>query len=61
MGLGREKPNRDPFLPDVTENRNYITTSALGQTVFGASDKVIFLQRFFSVYTHNESACVCVF
>lgn len=42
VGLGRDKINRDPFLPEVTENRNYIATSALGQTVFGASDKVLY-------------------
>lgn len=41
VGVGREEPNKDPYLPEVSENRSYIATSALGTGFFDASNKVI--------------------
>ncbi|KAH7649076.1 hypothetical protein FG379_001665 [Cryptosporidium bovis] len=40
VGIGREEPNRDPYLPDVTDHRNYITTSAFGKGFFTATSNV---------------------
>ncbi|KAL3127917.1 ferlin like type II membrane associated protein [Cryptosporidium hominis] len=40
VGIGREEPNKDPYLPDVTDHRNYITTSAFGKGFFSATSNV---------------------
>ncbi|KAH8739078.1 hypothetical protein FG386_000945 [Cryptosporidium ryanae] len=40
VGIGRDEPNRDPYLPDVTDHRNYITTSAFGKGFFTATSNV---------------------
>ncbi|KAK9172398.1 Ferlin like type II membrane associated protein with 5 C2 domains [Cryptosporidium meleagridis] len=40
VGMGREEPNKDPYLPDVTDHRNYITTSAFGKGFFSATSNV---------------------
>lgn len=45
VGVGREEPNRDPFLPEVMENRSYIATSALATGFFAATNKVRFTDR----------------
>ncbi|OII76679.1 C2 domain-containing protein [Cryptosporidium andersoni] len=40
VGIGRDEPNRDPYLPDVTDHRNYITTSAFGRGFFSATTNI---------------------
>lgn len=42
VGIGRKEPNRNPYLADVQENRNYIASTAMATGFFAASEKVKF-------------------
>ncbi|OEH79689.1 c2 domain-containing protein [Cyclospora cayetanensis] len=41
VGQGREEPNRDPFLPAVTQNRTYVDWEAINETVGAASSAIM--------------------
>ncbi|KAF8819861.1 ferlin family protein [Cardiosporidium cionae] len=41
VGQGREEPNRNPFLPNVTEHRTYIDWNAIGETVSAAGSAIL--------------------
>lgn len=41
VGQGRDEPNRDPFLPAVTQNRTYVDWEAINETVGAASSAIM--------------------
>lgn len=41
VGNGRDEPNRDPFLPNVTTNRTYVDWQQIGETVGAASSAIM--------------------
>eukprot|EP00375_Theileria_parva_P002410 XP_765088.1 hypothetical protein [Theileria parva strain Muguga] len=41
VGAGREEPNRDPFLPKVSQNRNFVDFAGFGDTFVNFGTKII--------------------
>uniref|UniRef100_A0A3B0NB21 C2 domain containing protein, putative n=1 Tax=Theileria annulata TaxID=5874 RepID=A0A3B0NB21_THEAN len=41
VGAGREEPNRDPYLPKVNQNRNFVDFAGFGDTFVNFGNKII--------------------